>query len=52
MSSYTDDVSEEFDDFEDMVGVAEISLLSYIEWLEEVISVANMRLQAAKSEIQ
>jgi hypothetical protein len=52
MSTYTDDVNEEFDNFEDTVGVHDLSLTDYVEWLEEVISIANMRLNAARADLE
>lgn len=51
MSTYDEDVNDEFNAFEDTVGADELSLGDYIEWLEAVIDIAQMRLEGARLEL-
>lgn len=49
--SYTEDVNEEFDQFESTIGINDRPLGDYVEWLEEVVSIASMRLAAAREDM-
>ena len=46
-----DDVEIAFDEFEMMVGADVADLTEYTDWLEQVIEVAQRRLDAANTDL-
>lgn len=51
MSTYDEDVEDEFDEFENTANVHDLSLSDYAEWLEAVIATAQMRLASAREDM-